>query len=209
MNTERIGARIATNGVRAGQGLVLSGDDARAALLHGVDLMAAIVRPTLGPLARTVVIAGQFPNTTPEILDHAATIMRRTIQIGDPFADMGAMLIRHLAWTVSARAGDGAATAVTLAHALLHAAAPSIAAGADPMALRRGIERGLVIARQEVQRQARPVESAAVMARCIAGIVRDSALAATIGELVEAVGPDGAVMIEESQGTTTTAEDID
>jgi chaperonin GroEL len=208
MNTERISTRIAANGVRTGQGLVLCGDDARAALLHGVDLMAAIVRPTLGPLARTVVIAGQFPNATPEILDHAATIMRRTIQIGDPFADMGAMLIRHLAWTVFTRAGDGAATAVTLAHALLHAAAPSMATGADPMALRRGIAAGLLVARQELQSQARPVESA-VVAGCIAGIVRDPALAATISELVEAVGPDGAVLIDEWQGTTTTAEYLD
>jgi len=201
--------RTATNGARSWQGRVLEGDGARAALLHGVDLMAAVVRPTLGPLARTVVIAGQFPTSTPEILDNAATIMRRTIQIADPFADMGAMLVRHLAWTVYERAGDGAATAVTLAHALLHAAAPPVAAGTDPMALRRGIERGLAVALQEIQGQARPVESATELARCVAGIVRDPALAATIGELVEAVGADGAVLIEEWQGTTTTADYID
>jgi chaperonin GroEL len=185
------------------------GGAAHAALLRGVDQMAALVLPTLGPLARTVIIAGQFPNSTPEILDHAATIMRRTIQIGDPFADMGAMLVRHLAWTVFARVGDGAATAVTLAHALLHAAATPLAAGADPMALRRGIERGLAVALDELRGQARPVESAADLARCIAGIVRDADLADTIGELVEAVGPDGAVLIEEWKGTTTTAEYLD
>jgi len=178
-------------------------------LLRGVDLMAALVRPTLGPLARTVIIAGQMPRDTPEILDNAATIMRRTIQIGDPFADMGAMLIRHLAWAVFERVGDGAATAVTLAHALLHAAATPLAAGADPQALRRGIERGLTVALKELQSQVRPVESASSLARCIAGIVRDPALAATIGELVESVGPDGAVLIEEWQGTTTTAQYID
>jgi len=201
--------RIATNGVRSRHGLVLGGDGARTALLHGVDLMAAVVRPTLGPLARTVVIAGQFPTSTPEILDNAATIMRRTIQIADPFADMGAMLVRHLAWTVFERAGDGAATAVTLAHALLHAAAPPVAAGADPMALRRGIERGLAVASKELRGQARPVESAAELAGCVAGIVRDPDLAAMIGELVEAVGADGAVLIEEWQGTATTADYID
>ncbi len=205
---KRIGPSIATNGARAGHGHVLLGGAAHAALLRGVDEMAALVLPTLGPLARTVIIAGQFPNSTPEILDHAATIMRRTIQIGDPFADMGAMLIRQLAWTVFTHVGDGAATAVTLAHALLHAAAPPLAAGADPMAMRRGIERGLAVARDELRGQAQPVESAAELARCIAGIVRDSALADTIGELVEAVGPDGAVLIEEWQGTTT-AESLD
>ncbi len=198
-----------TNSARPGQQLVLGGDAARTALLRGIDVMAAVVGPTLGPLARTVVIAGQFPTDPPEILDHAATIMRRTIQIGDPFADMGAMLIRHLAWTVFERAGDGAATAVTLAHALIHAAATPIAADADPMALRRGIERGLGVALRELQDQARPVESAAEVVRCIAGIIRDADLAATIGELVEAVGADGAVVIEEWQGTTTTADYID
>ena len=201
--------RIAMDGARTKQGLILGGDGAHAALLHGVDVMAALVRPTLGPLARTVAIAGQFPNDAPEVLDNAATIMRRTIQIGDPFADMGAMLVRHLAWTISARVGDGAATAVTLAHALLHVAAPALAAGADPMAVRRGIERGLAVAVKELQGQARPVESAAELARCIAGVVRVPALASTIGELIEAVGPDGAVLIEEWQGTTTTAQYLD
>ncbi|MGI8689901.1 MAG: TCP-1/cpn60 chaperonin family protein, partial [Thermomicrobiales bacterium] len=197
------------DGTRTRYGLVLGVPVSHAVLLHGVDVMAALVRPTLGPLARTVAIAGQFPNDAPEVLDNAATIMRRTIQIGDPFADMGAMLVRHLAWTVFARVGDGTATAVTLAHALLHAAAPALAAGADPMAMRRGIERGLAVAVEELRDHARPVESAAELARCIAGIVRAPALAATIGELVEAVGPDGAVLIEEWQGTTTTAAYLD
>lgn len=205
----RSGCRIATNGARAGRRLVLAAPGSHAALLRGVDQMVAVVRPTLGPLARTVAVAGQSSRSAPEVLDHAATIMRRTIQIGDPFADMGAMLVRQLAWTVFARAGDGAATAVTLAHALLHAAAPSVAAGADPMRLRRGIERGLVVALGELRRQARPVETAAELAGCIGGIVRDTDLANTIGELVEAVGPDGAVLIEEWQGTTTTTEYID
>lgn len=203
MSSERTRTRIARNGTQTRHRLVLGAPESRIALLRGADVMAALVRPTLGPLARTVAIAGQFPNDVPEVLDNAATIMRRTIQIGDPFADMGAMLVRHLAWTVFERVGDGAATAVTLAHALLHAAAPALAAGADPMAMRRGIERGLAVALKALQDQACPVEAAAELARCIAGIVRDSALADTIGELVEAVGPDGAVLIEEWQGTTT------
>jgi chaperonin GroEL len=202
------GSPIVGDGARTGR-LVLGAPGSHAALLRGVDLMAAIVRPTLGPLARTVAIAGQFPNDAPELLDNAATIMRRTIQIDDAFADMGAMLVRHLAWTVFARVGDGAATAVTLAHALLHAAALPVAAGADSQSLRRGIERGLAVALDELRRQARPVDAAAEVAGCIAGIVRDAALAGTIGEVVEAVGPDGAVLIEEWQGTTITTAYVD
>ncbi|CAA9582217.1 MAG: Heat shock protein 60 family chaperone GroEL, partial [uncultured Thermomicrobiales bacterium] len=187
----------------------LAAPGARRALLRGVDAMAALVRPTLGPLARTVMIAGNTPRTTPEVLDGAATIMRRTIQIDDPFADMGAMLVRQLAWTVFERVGDGAATAVTLAQALLHAAATPIAAGANPQALRRGIEQGLIVARDELRRQARPVDAAADLAAVITGGLRDPDLAGTIGEVVEAVGPDGAVLVEEVAGTTTSAEYID
>lgn len=222
MNTERIdpvrstpSARQeprrsgATGDARTGRRLVAVAPESRAAILRGVDLMAAIVRPTLGPMARTVVVAGQSSRSAPEVLDHAATIMRRTIQIADPFADMGAMLIRQLAWSVFARVGDGAATAVTLAQAILHAAASPVAAGADPMALRRGIERGLSVAISDLRRQACPIESAAEVAHIIAGVARDPEVAARVGEVVEAVGPDGAVLIEDWKGVTTHTEYID
>lgn len=188
---------------------MLGAPASRAAILCGVDRMAALVRPTLGPLPRTVLIAGQTPRAAPEILDHAATILRRTIQIADPFADMGAMLVRHLAWTVFTRAGDGAATAVVLAQAILRAAAPAVAAGADPQALRRGIARGLAVAQDELRRQSRPVDGAAAIARVIVGVVREPQVAATIAEVIEAIGPDGAALIEDWQGMTTTAEYID
>ncbi len=196
-------------GARVGCGRVLRAPASRAALVRGADQMAALVRPTLGPLARTVVIAGQFPSDTPEILDHAATILRRTIQIDDPFADMGAMLVRHLAWSVFQRVGDGAATAVTLAHALIHEAAVTSAAGADANALRRGMESGLAAARAALHTQARPVETAAALAGCVAGIVRDAALADSIGEVVDSVGPDGAVLIEDWQGTSVKTDYLD
>jgi chaperonin GroEL len=188
---------------------VLGSPESRAALLRGVGQMTAVVRPTLGPLAHPVAIAGQFPRDTPEILDHAATILRRTIQIEDPFADMGAMLMRHLAWSTFRRAGDGAATAVTLAHALIKAAAVPLAAGADPNALRRGMMCGLSIAVAELHSQARPVDGADYLAGCIAGIVRDPAVAAMIGEVVDAVGPDGAVLVEDWERASVAVEYLD
>src|SRR4051794_24512110 len=152
---------VRRHGQRTMQRRVLAAPAAREALLRGVDTMAALVRPTLGPLPRTVAIDDQRPDgkpsrSAPEILDNAATIMRRTIQIADPFADMGAMLVRHLAWTVFERVGDGAATAVTLAQALLHAAAPSVAAGAGPNRLRRGMGDGPAPARGGLYRPSRP-----------------------------------------------------
>lgn len=203
------GRSISSHGTEAGKGRILGAPDARMALLRGIDRMAALVRPTIGPLAGTVVIAGASPRNAPEVLDSAATILRRTIEIEEPFANMGAMLVRQLAHTIKERVGDGSATAVILAHALLHLAAPPLTAGINPHALRRGIERGLVVAQAELRGQARPVASGAGLTRSIAGTVRDPDLADTIGEVVEAVGPDGAVLVEETKGTVTTAEYID
>src|SRR5712691_10171343 len=102
---------------------ILHAPASQAALLRGVDKMAALLRPTLGPIGRTVVIARLAGSAPPEILDSAALIARRTLQLADPFEDMGAMLIRHLVWRVFERAGDGSATAAVLAQSLLHEAA--------------------------------------------------------------------------------------
>src|SRR4051794_21245739 len=80
--------------------LILEAPQARVALLRGMDRMTALLRPTLGPTARTVAIQGLSKTSAPEILDSAATIARRTIQIDNPWEDMGAMIVRQLAWTV-------------------------------------------------------------------------------------------------------------
>src|SRR5690242_20138958 len=87
--------------------LSLHGEAARAALLRGMQRMTALLRPTLGPLARTVAVAPFSRSQPPEILDSGATIARRTIELADPFENMGAMLVRHLAWRVFERVGDG------------------------------------------------------------------------------------------------------
>ena len=101
--------------------------------------MTGLLRPTLGPAARTVAIGRLVGSGPPEILDNAATIARRTLQLADPFEDMGAMIVRHLVWRVFERAGDGTATAAVIAQALMREAARYIAAGGDVQAVRRGI----------------------------------------------------------------------
>src|SRR5690242_5851358 len=98
---------------------ILAGPGASSALLRGVERMTRLLRPTLGPLPRTVAISPFSRTQPPEILDSAATIARRTIELPDQFADMGAMLIRHLVWRVLEQAGDGTATAAVLACALI------------------------------------------------------------------------------------------
>ncbi|TME92155.1 MAG: hypothetical protein E6I52_25850 [Chloroflexi bacterium] len=106
--------------------------------------MARLLRPTLGPLPRTVAI-DRITSTSrgPEILDSGAAIARRTIQLADPFENMGAMLLRHVAWRVFERAGDGTTTAAVLAQSLMHAGVRYIAAGGNPVFVGRGMQRGL------------------------------------------------------------------
>jgi chaperonin GroEL len=147
----------------------------------------------------------------PEVLDSGALIARRTIQLADPFEDMGGMLIRHLAWRVFERAGDGTATAAVLAQSLMHAGMRYIAAGGNPVSMRRGMQLGLDTATAELTRQARTIDGPVEIARVVAGnnLSGRSDLADMLGEVVDAVGTDGAILVEDAQGTHTTHEYID
>ncbi len=185
------------------------GMEARLALLRGVRLMARLIRPTLGPLSRTVAIAPIVGKDPPEVLDSGATIARRTIQLADPFENMGAMLLRHLAWRVFEATGDGAATAAVLAEQLLAEATRHVAAGYSPVGLARGIDQGLGLALEALCQQAEPIEQPAEIAGVVAGGVRDPELAAMLGEIIDAVGPDGAVLIEDALGTRTEHDYLD
>src|SRR5689334_2418876 len=111
-----------------------------------MEQMTALMRPTLGPIGATVAIAPLGNAGPPEVLNSASTIARRTLQLADPFEDVGAMIIRALALRVFDEVGDGAATAAVLATALLRAATQAVSAGWNPIGLRRGIERGLQVA---------------------------------------------------------------
>jgi chaperonin GroEL len=191
---------------------ILAGPPAHAALLRGVDSMARLLRPTLGPLSRTVAIARLTGlSQGPEILDSGAVIARRTLQLADPFEDMGGMLIRHLAWRVHERAGDGTATAAVLAQSLMHAGMRYIAAGGDPVSMRRGMQLALDAATTELTRQARTIDGPLEIARVVSGSLSSgrSDLADMLGEVVDAVGTDGAILVEDAQGMHTTHEYID
>lgn len=188
---------------------IMQAPAARAALLRGMDLMTGLLRPTLGPAARTVAIDRIVGSDPPEVLDSAATIARRTIQLEYPFEDMGAMIVRQLVWKVFEAVGDGAATAAVLAQGVMHQATKYVAAGGNPMIVKRGIERGLMLALEELRRQARPIDTPAQISGVVAGILRDPKLAEMIGEVMDSVGPDGAVLVEDAQGTETGHEYID
>ncbi len=171
--------------------------------------MTRLLRPTLGPTARTVAVGRLVGRGPPEVLDSAATIARRTLQLSDPFENMGAMIVRHLAWRMFEEAGDGAATAAVVAAALIGDGMRALAAGVSPVVLRRGIEVGLDCALKALRAQARTIELPSEIAGVVRGILRDAELARLVGEVVDAVGPEGAIMIEAAQGTHTTVEYVE
>src|SRR5262249_3334411 len=152
----------------------------------------------LGPLARTVVVAGAVPGECPEILDDGATIARRTVQLDEPFADMGGMMLRHLAWTVHETVGGGATTACLIAQVLVDGAAPYVAAGGDPMAMKRAWQRLLSAAIDELRRRAVGVDEVRDLQAIARGSLREPDLVAMVAEVMEAVGTDGSVSVEDS-----------
>src|SRR5262249_4300442 len=158
---------------------------------------------------RTVAIASLAGGQPPEVLDSAATIARRTIQLADPFEDMGAMMLRHLTWRMFERSGDGSATAAVLANSIAQEAARYVAAGDDAAAIRRGLDRAAECVLAALRRQARPIDLTADLAALVCGSLGDAKLADMIGEVVDAVGPDGSIVVEAAQGRETVLEYVD
>jgi chaperonin GroEL len=173
--------------------------DALVLMQRGIDTIANAVRPTLGPTARTVAM-GQIMGSgsrPPEILDNAATIARRIVEIPNPYANVGAMLIRHTMWDVQEHVGDGSATAAVIMQALLREGLRLQAAGWNVMRMRHGIERGLDEARTVLHSMARPIETEADVAGLALAAYGDPDLAKRLGEIFDTLGQDGHVEVNE------------
>ena len=175
--------------------------------------MADAVKPTLGPLPRFVGIEGSIRDRPPELLDNAAIIARRIIQIAHPTADVGAMMMRHALWRMHEVCGDGAATMAVLAQAILKEADKAIAAGAHPALIRRGIEQGVHRAtawlsaaaiRPASGRQARELLEALAQTSC-----SDAELQKVLVEVVGIIGSDGAVQVINHNGRGVEREYIE
>lgn len=164
-------------------------------LLMGINALADLLAPTLGPVGG--VVANQRDHQRrPELLDDSATTVRRILNLGDPRADVGAMLMRSLVWRVVQRAGDGGATAAILARAMYTEAIRLISAGANPMRLARGVNLAVDAATQALRQQARPVTHENELAAVALTVIREPALAAVLGEMSYLLGPDAHVTIE-------------
>ncbi|HVC34693.1 MAG TPA: chaperonin GroEL [Chloroflexota bacterium] len=189
---------------------VLLEEDARAALRRGVNTMSRLIRCTLGPRARTVAIQPIVgTNKPPEILDDGATIARRTLQLPNPFEDIGAMIIRQLACKIGDTTGDGSATAVVIAQSVLESSIHYVAAGGNPMFVKKGIEKALLVALDALDQQARPVETPDDLLRVATACTRDPKIAGMIGEIFDIIGRDGIVLVENGHSTTIDREYVE
>jgi len=188
---------------------ILLGASVQAALSRGIDTMVVTVRPTLGPLPRTVAVLDVDSGRPIEVLDDAATILRRTIELPDPYVNMGAMILRHAVWQTYEAVGDGGATTAVLLQAIIRQVSPYIAAGGDPVALRRHLDRALAAATEALRQQSRPLDGQDEIAGAALAICHDPALAKMLGEILEIIGPDGCLLIENGYGAALTRQYVE
>ncbi len=185
---------------------LLFDEAARRRLRDGVDALADAVKITLGPRGRNVVLQKKYG--APIITKDGVTVARE-IEVADAFENMGAQLAKQVATKTNDVAGDGTTTACVLAQALVHAGMKVVTAGANPMAVKRGIEKGLAVAVEDLRSQARPIITKEQIAH-VAGISgNDPEIGELIADLMEKVGKDGVITIEESRGLRFETEFVD
>jgi chaperonin GroEL len=171
-------------------------EDARRALQRGVDILADAVKVTLGPKGRYVVLDKKFG--APTITNDGVTIARE-IEVEDPFENQGAQLVREVATATNDVAGDGTTTATVLAQAIVREGLKNVSAGANPMGLKRGIERAVEIVVADIKAQAKEISGKEDIARVATISARDREIGDVISDAIEKVGKDGVVNVEEGQ----------
>ena len=179
---------------------VVLGEKGPARMKRGADRLAHLLGLTLGPLGGNVVSAKDAGSQRYETLTDAATIARRIIALPEPTEDVGAMLLRQVVWRVRQRVGDGSATAAVLAQAILKGAARCIAAGANPMQLRKGIDLGVAAVTRALQEMAEPLEGQDSLAALATAACGDPELGRIVGEIYDTLGPDAVVNVQEYVG---------
>ena len=179
---------------------ILFGEEARAALGKGVDTLANAVKVTLGPKGRNVVLDKKFG--APTITNDGVTIAR-DIELEDPFENMGAQLVREVATKTNDVAGDGTTTATLLAQAMIREGMRNVAAGANPMVLKKGIETAVKTLVEEIKNVSKPVESKEAIAQVATISSADAEVGQYIADAMEKVGKEGVITVEESKGMET------
>ncbi len=172
-------------------------EEARRSLIRGVDSLADTVKVTLGPRGRNVVLDKKFG--PPQVCSDGVTIAKE-IELEEPLENMGAQLLKEAATKTNDVAGDGTTTATVLAQAIVHEGFKNVAAGANPMALKRGVEVAVVAVTEEIKKLAIPVAGKEQIAQVASLSAHDNEIGALIAEVMEKVGKDGVITVEESKG---------
>ena len=180
--------------------------EARKALEAGVNAVANAVKVTLGPKGRNVVLDRKFGS--PVITKDGVTVAKE-IELADPYENMGAQLCREVASKTNDVAGDGTTTATVLAQAIVREGLKNVAAGANPIFIKRGIDKAVARAVEEMKKMATPVETKEDIANIAANAGNDKEIGNLIADAMDKVGKDGVITVEESKGTSTTVEVVE
>src|ERR671931_1123177 len=175
---------------------LLFNTDARAKLKKGVDHLAEAVKVTLGPKGRTVVIDKKFG--APTVTKDGVTVAKE-VELTDPLENMGAQMVKEVATKTSDNAGDGTTTATVLAQAIFREGLKNVTAGANPMALKRGIEKAVNTVVENLKEQSKEISGKEDIARVATISAREREIGDVIADAIEKVGKDGVVNVEEGQ----------
>jgi chaperonin GroEL len=185
---------------------IVTGADSRQAILRGVNILADAVKITLGPKGRNAVIEKKFGS--PIITKDGVTVAKE-IELQDPLENMGAQMVREVASKTSDVAGDGTTTATVLAQAIFREGVRTVAAGASPMALKRGIDKAVEVAVNEIKRLSREVKGDMIAQVGTISANTDKQVGNIIAEAMKKVGKDGVITVEESKTMDTTLEIVE
>jgi len=185
---------------------IVYSENSRQAILRGVNQLADAVKVTLGPKGRNVVLEKKFGG--PTITKDGVTVAKE-IELKDPLENMGAQMVREVASKTSDIAGDGTTTATILAQSIYREGVKAVAAGANPMALKRGIERAVDAVVEEVKKASKPVGGEAIAQVGTISANGDTTIGNTIAEAMKKVGKDGVITVEESKTMTTALDTVE
>jgi chaperonin GroEL len=185
---------------------IVTGENSRQAILRGVNILADAVKITLGPKGRNAVIEKKFG--APVITKDGVTVAKE-IELQDPLENMGAQMVREVASKTSDVAGDGTTTATVLAQAVFREGVRTVAAGASPMALKRGIDKAVEVAVAEIKRLSREVKGDMIAQVGTISANTDKQVGSIIAEAMKKVGKDGVITVEESKTMETTLEVVE